>query len=61
MLAFRGLVVALFIMLWVAAFAGWLVNIAKIFMTLADPISGLFIARLVGVFAMPLGSVLGYF
>lgn len=40
---------------------GWVMNIVGIAHTLSDPITGMFIARLVGTVVFPLGGVLGYF
>lgn len=40
---------------------GWVMNIVSIVGSLSDPITGLFIARLVGTVVFPLGGVLGYF
>ena len=40
---------------------GWVMNIIGIIHTLSDPITGMFIARLVGTVVFPLGGVLGYF
>lgn len=40
---------------------GWVMNIVSIVGSLADPITGLFIARLVGTVVFLLGGVLGYF
>ena len=55
--AYAGLLgMALFLLV----FGGWVANIVKIFSALSDPITGLFIARLVGVIFAPLGAVLGY-
>lgn len=45
----------------IAAIAGWIMNIAGIVHTLGGPITAMFVARCVGVFAFPLGAVLGYF
>ena len=39
---------------------GWIANIVKIFAILNEPITGMFILRIVGVFAAPVGAVLGY-
>lgn len=54
-----------FALLWIAgaiALAiGWVLNVIAIFHMLEGPITALFIARIVGVFAAPLGGVLGYF
>ena len=40
--------------------AGWIWNIAKIVQSGFDVITGMFIARCIGVFVAPLGAVLGY-
>lgn len=40
---------------------GWIANIVGIVHTIGDPITGLFIARLVGTVVFPLGGILGYF
>lgn len=40
---------------------GWVMNIISIVGALSDPITGMFIARLVGTVVFPLGGVLGYF
>ena len=41
--------------------AGWIWNIAKIVHSSFDVITGMFVARCIGVFVAPLGAVLGYF
>lgn len=48
------------IVLWVAGFIGWVMNLVSLVHSLHDPITGMFIARCVGVFAAPLGAILGY-
>lgn len=40
---------------------GWVMNIISVVGALSDPITGMFIARLVGCVVFPLGGVLGYF
>ena len=40
---------------------GWVINIIEVVATIADPITGLFILRCVGIVFFPLGAVLGYF
>ena len=50
-------------LLWFAAAGGWIANIYKI-ITLSFTVSewgGMEVARVVGVFLVPLGAVLGYF
>lgn len=44
-----------------AAAAGWVMNLVKLFGALNDPITGMMIARAVGVFLAPIGAVLGWF
>lgn len=39
---------------------GWIANIVKIFAIMNEPITGMLILRIVGVFAAPVGAVLGY-
>ena len=46
----------------VAAFAtGWVMNIIDIINNDFSNVTGLLIARVIGVFVAPLGAVLGYF
>lgn len=52
---------ALTILLGVAAMYGWVVNIIKLIGLLDGGVTAWVIARAVGVFAGPLGAVLGYF
>lgn len=40
---------------------GWVLNLIEIVSTFSGPLTGMLIARLVGVLAMPLGGILGYF
>lgn len=42
------------------AVGGWVANIIKVFGAVSDPITGMFILRVVGIFAAPVGAVLGY-
>lgn len=51
----------MYITLILAGIYGYVSNIINIAHSLGDPITGMFIARLVGVIAFPLGAVLGYF
>ena len=48
------------VVLVLAAIVGWILNIVKAFGSLDDPLTAMFIARVVGVFAAPLGAVLGW-
>lgn len=46
----------------VLAVYGWIANIVKIIASLGDPtITPMFIARIVGAFAAPIGAVIGFF
>jgi hypothetical protein len=40
-------------------FIGWVWNIVEIIQ--ADSVTGLVVARVIGVFVAPVGSILGYF
>jgi len=40
--------------------AGWIWNIIKMTQSSFDVITGMFVARCIGVFVPPLGAVLGY-
>ena len=54
------------ISIWVIAIVGWVLNIVKLVRNLKanqgqqTSITPMFVARCIGVFAAPLGSVLGY-
>lgn len=50
-----GLVVGAFII------GGWIANLVKLVDGLSEPVTGMFIARGVGVFIAPIGVILGYF
>jgi len=39
----------------------WGVNLIEVFETFADPVTGLFVLRAVGIFIFPLGALLGFF
>lgn len=51
-------------MVWFATIVGgsigWVLNVVKMFGALADPLTAMFIARVVGIFCAPLGAILGY-
>ncbi len=46
------------IAIWLAAITGWVMNIVSLVQ--AEAINGLELVRLVGIFVLPLGAVLGY-
>lgn len=50
-----------YILVLLALAGGWVANVVKIVAALSDPITGMFIARLVGTVVFPLGGVLGFF
>ncbi len=52
------LMIVLFIVFGVG---GWIANVVKLILHLNDPIAGMFIARIVGIFVPPFGAILGYF
>jgi hypothetical protein len=55
-------IAAVFILtLWLAAIGGWIANIVKFVGMMDGGVTTMFIARIVGVVAAPLGAVLGYF
>lgn len=43
-----------------AAGIGWVMNVIKIFAALGDPLTGMFIARVLGVFLVPVGCIAGW-
>ncbi len=52
---------AAYVVAVIVGFYGWAENILKIIHTMDDPVTGLFIARIAGVFLAPLGAILGLF
>lgn len=55
------LIVALvWITVVVGGIIGWVLNIIKLVGMLDGPVTAMFIARCIGVFAAPLGAILGY-
>lgn len=42
-----------------APLVGWIANIVKLVGSNFDPITGLVVARIIGIFVAPLGAVLG--
>ena len=45
----------------IALAVGWVMNVVTIAHVMAEPITGMFVLRVVGIFVVPLGGVLGYF
>jgi len=54
-----GVLLLVWLFVWVLGIVGWIANIVQIVGRIDDPITGLFILKCVGVLAAPLGSVLG--
>ena len=50
----------LIVLMSLAGVIGWAWNIVRIVGMIADPITGLFIFRCVGIIVFPLGAILGY-
>ena len=44
-----------------AAAGGWIANLVKFIAMIGDGVTSLFIARAIGMFFAPLGSILGFF
>ena len=47
--------------LWLGAIGGWIANIVKLIGMVDGSVTTMFVLRVVGIFAAPFGSVLGYF
>ena len=50
-----------YVLLLIAGAYGWVCNLLLVFHTLDLPMTGMFIARVVGIFVFPVGAILGYF
>lgn len=48
------------ICLAIVGVAGWVMNIVALTQSSFEPITGMLVARIIGVFLAPLGAVLGY-
>ena len=48
------------IAIWLALIGGWIANLVKFIDLLGGPLTSWFVDHLVGVFVLPLGSLLGY-
>jgi hypothetical protein len=51
----------IYVILLVAIPIGWILNVVKLLHAAGDPLSLLEILRVVGLFAIPFGSILGLF
>jgi hypothetical protein len=55
-----GIASLVIIGLWLAAVAGWVMNIITIAHSSFTPLEGLLVLRIVGIFVAPLGAILGW-
>mgnify|MGYP000751182505 CR=1 FL=1 len=44
-----------------AVILGWCMNVVAVFQTMGGALDAMFVARVAGIFAFPLGVILGYF
>jgi hypothetical protein len=51
---------ALIVVLVLVGGGGWIANIVKLVDSNFDPITGMVVARAIGIFVAPLGAVLGF-
>ena len=58
---FSGAVFVFSIALAAAIAVGWILNIVKLIQTDFVPMTTMLIARVIGIFLVPLGAVLGFF
>lgn len=49
-----------FLIVWLAAIVGWIMNIYKFVSMFGEEVTTWFIARAIGIFFAPLGAVIGY-
>lgn len=52
------LIIVAFVLL---SIGGWIANIVKLIGSDFDPLTGMVVGRVVGIFVAPLGAILGYF
>lgn len=45
----------------IIGFVGWISNIIKLIYSDFDPLTGMVVGRVIGIFFAPLGAILGYF
>lgn len=50
----------IFVLFVFAGLGGWIANIVKLISMIDGEITAMFVARAVGIFAAPLGAILGY-
>ena len=49
-----------FILLWIALFVGWIMNLMALIQSIGGVLDTIFIARIVGIFIPPLGGIFGF-
>lgn len=49
-----------FLVIIPAAIGGWIWNIVKLIAMTFDPITGLLVVRIIGIFVPPVGAIVGY-
>jgi hypothetical protein len=60
---FKGIGVSLFLLyfaLIIGGFVGWALNLIALVNAISGPLTTLVVLRIVGIFAFPLGAILGY-
>lgn len=50
----------LFIAFWLAIVGGWIANIVKLIGMIDGDVTTMFVLRVVGIFAVPFGTILGF-
>jgi hypothetical protein len=56
-----GVGVLLTLLIVLGGAIGYILNIAGIVHNINNPLTGMFILRIIGIFAFPFGCILGYF
>lgn len=52
---------SIWIVIWLALFVGYVLNVIHAIAHISEPLTGLEVLRFVGFLAFPLGAALGYF
>lgn len=47
--------------IWLATIIGWIANIIQLIGIASGPVTTIFVLKCVGIFAFPLGAILGWF
>lgn len=48
------------IVIWVSCAIGWILNVGQLVANAADPVTFLTVLKIIGIFAVPLGAILGW-